>query len=100
MTSSSNTGNRTLTAEALVRAFFMSSLTPRYFRCTADRTQRCVVRGIASRTDLLRMSPSEGYAQFDMPVPPYLCRNTVHFGGSSWIDLTEVPTAGTSPEPR
>ena len=46
------------------------------------------------------MSPSEGYAQFDMPVPPYLCRNTVHFGGSSWIDLTEVPTACTSPEPR
>jgi predicted acyl esterase len=47
---------------------------------------------IASRSDLLRMSPSEGYAQFDMPVPPYLCRNTLHFGGSSWFDLVEVPT--------
>ncbi len=55
---------------------------------------------IASRTDLLRMSPADGYAQFDMPVPPYLCRNTVHFGGDSWIDLTEVPTTSTSPESR
>ncbi len=46
---------------------------------------------LASRVDLLRRDPSEGYAQFDMPVPPYPCRNTVHFGGDSWIEVTEVP---------
>jgi len=46
---------------------------------------------LASRVDLLRMDPSEGYAQFDMPVPPYPCRNTVHFGEASWIEVTEVP---------
>lgn len=37
------------------------------------------------------MDPSEGYAQFDMPVPPYPCRNTVHFSGASWVEVTEVP---------
>lgn len=42
---------------------------------------------IGSRTDLLRESPSNGYAQFDLPVPPYLSRNSVHFGEASWIDL-------------
>jgi predicted acyl esterase len=46
---------------------------------------------LASRIDLLRRDPSEGYAQFDMPVPPYPCRNTVHFGGQSWVEVTEVP---------
>ncbi|WP_448642855.1 CocE/NonD family hydrolase [Geodermatophilus sp. URMC 63] len=46
---------------------------------------------LASRIDLLRADPSKGYAQFDMPVPPYPCRNTVHFGGDSWIEVTEVP---------
>jgi len=50
---------------------------------------------LASRIDLLRMDPSEGYAQFDMPVPPYPCRNTVHFGGDSWIEVTQVPVAAT-----
>jgi predicted acyl esterase len=45
---------------------------------------------IASRTDLLRMSPADGYAQFDLPVPPYLSRNTLHFGGASWIDIDRI----------
>ncbi len=45
---------------------------------------------IASRSDLLRMDPSEGYAQFDLPVPPYLCRNTIHFGAESWVELNDV----------
>jgi hypothetical protein len=50
---------------------------------------------LGSRTDLLRKDPGEGYVQFDMPVPPYLCRNTVHCGGESWIEVTSVPvTAG------
>ncbi|HEY2222588.1 CocE/NonD family hydrolase C-terminal non-catalytic domain-containing protein, partial [Actinomycetospora sp.] len=49
---------------------------------------------IGSRSDLLRMGPGDGYAQFDLPVPPYLCRNTLHFGGESWIEVTEVPPSG------
>ena len=31
-----------------------------------------------------------GYVHFDLPVPPYLARNTVHLGGASWIEVTEV----------
>jgi hypothetical protein len=51
---------------------------------------------LASRIDLLRMDPSKGYAQFDMPVPPYYpCRNTVHFGGQSWVEVTQVPAPTT-----
>ncbi len=45
---------------------------------------------VGSRSDLLRGDPADGYVQFDLPVPPYLCRNTVHFGGASWIELDEV----------
>jgi hypothetical protein len=44
---------------------------------------------LASRTDLLRMSPADGYAQFDLPVPPYLSRNTLHHG-ESWIEVHAV----------
>ncbi|NMO88560.1 CocE/NonD family hydrolase [Actinomycetospora sp. TBRC 11914] len=46
---------------------------------------------VGSRSDLLRKGPGEGWAQFDLPVPPYLCRNTLHFGGESWIEVTAVP---------
>jgi hypothetical protein len=63
------------------------SLTPAPTRLQAGETLRL---DIASRSDLLRMSPTDGYAQFDLPVPPYLCRNTVHFGGDSWLDVCEV----------
>ncbi|VTU41489.1 Cocaine esterase (plasmid) [Variovorax sp. PBS-H4] len=45
---------------------------------------------IGSRSDLLRGDPSDGYVQFDIPAPPYLCRNTVHFGGESWIEVDET----------
>lgn len=48
---------------------------------------------LASRTDLLRSDVSEGRMQVDLPVPPYLSRNTVHCGSESWIDVTTVPTA-------
>ena len=47
---------------------------------------------LASRTDLLRKDPSEGWVQIDLPVPPDLCRNTVHYGGDSWIEVTAVPS--------
>ena len=45
---------------------------------------------VASRTDLLRMSPGDGYAQFDLQVPPYLSRNTLHYG-DSWIEVQMIP---------
>ncbi|MEJ2869094.1 CocE/NonD family hydrolase [Actinomycetospora sp. OC33-EN08] len=46
---------------------------------------------LGSRTDLLIEGPSQGYVQFDLPVPPYLCRNTVHLGGESRLEVTRVP---------
>lgn len=46
---------------------------------------------LGSRTDLLRGEVGDGYCQFDLPVPPYFCRNTVHHGGGSWLEVTEVP---------
>lgn len=45
---------------------------------------------IASRTDLLRSNVSEGYVQFDMPVPPYLARNTVHYGPETVLEVHRV----------
>lgn len=67
------------------------SLTPGPTLLRAGDTLRL---DIGSRTDLLRKDPSEGYAQFDLPVPPYLSRNTLHFGGDSWIEVTTcTPTA-------
>ncbi|GAA4800433.1 hypothetical protein GCM10023200_41630 [Actinomycetospora chlora] len=71
------------------------SLTPGPVRLTAGESLRL---DLASRTDLVRKDPREGYPQFDLPVPPYLARNTVHFGGASWIEVTSVgglrPTLG------
>ena len=61
------------------------SLTPGPVLLHAGETLRL---DIGSRTDLLRKDPSEGYAEFDLPVPPYLSRNTLHFGGESWIEVT------------
>lgn len=45
---------------------------------------------IASRTDLLKSDVSHGYVHFNMPVPPYFSRNTVHYGAQSWIELHRV----------
>jgi predicted acyl esterase len=42
---------------------------------------------IASRTDLLRSDVSHGHAQFDMQVPPYFSRNTLHYGPDTYIEL-------------
>ena len=60
------------------------SLTPGPVRLEAGEKLRL---DLGSRTDLLREGPANGYAQFDLPVPPYLSRNTVHHGGASWIEL-------------
>ncbi|MEP9351100.1 CocE/NonD family hydrolase [Xanthobacter sp. KR7-225] len=46
-----------------------------------------LVLDIASRTDLLRSDVSHGHAQFDMPVPPYYSRNTLHYGPDTFIEL-------------
>jgi uncharacterized protein len=63
------------------------SLTPAPVRLRAGETLRL---DLGSRTDLLRGKVGDGYVHFDMPVPPYLCRNSVHLGGESWIEVTEV----------
>jgi uncharacterized protein len=44
---------------------------------------------IGSRTDLLRSDVAHGYEQFDMVVPPYFSRNTIHHGEISCIDLEQ-----------
>jgi uncharacterized protein len=45
---------------------------------------------IGSRTDLLRSDPQHGYEQFDMVVPPYFSRNTLHFGTETYIEIEQV----------
>lgn len=45
---------------------------------------------IASRTDVLRSDVSHGHAQFDMQVPPYFARNTIHYGPDTCIELTRA----------
>jgi putative CocE/NonD family hydrolase len=42
---------------------------------------------IASRTDLLRSDVSHGHAQFDVQVPPYFSRNTLHYGPDSFVEM-------------
>ncbi|OYX75588.1 MAG: acyl esterase [Rhizobiales bacterium 32-66-11] len=49
-----------------------------------------LVLDIASRTDLLRSDVSHGHAQFDMQVPPYYARNTLHYGPETYIELARV----------
>jgi uncharacterized protein len=46
---------------------------------------------IGSRTDPLRSDASHGHAQFEMHVPPYFSRNTLHHGPDSYIELHKVP---------
>ncbi|MFZ1425786.1 MAG: CocE/NonD family hydrolase C-terminal non-catalytic domain-containing protein [Geminicoccaceae bacterium] len=48
---------------------------------------------IASRTDLLRSDVSHGHAQFDMQVPPYYARNTLHYGPDTYIELARTGEA-------
>lgn len=42
---------------------------------------------IGSRTDLLRSDVSHGHAQFDMQVPPYFSRNTLHYGADTFLEF-------------
>jgi len=45
---------------------------------------------IGSRTDLLRSDVSHGYEQFDMQVPPYFSRNSIHYGAETYLELDRV----------
>lgn len=63
------------------------SLTPRPVLLRAGERLRF---DVGSRTDLLRSDVSHGHAQFDMQVPPYFARNTVHYGPDSYVDLSRV----------
>ncbi|MGA7313545.1 MAG: CocE/NonD family hydrolase [Silvibacterium sp.] len=42
---------------------------------------------VGSRTDLLLSDPSHGRAQFQMQVPPYFSRNTLHYGAETYVEL-------------
>ena len=63
------------------------SLTPRPALLRTGETLRL---DIASRTDILRSDVSHGFQQFDMQVPPYFPRNTLHFGQHSYIELSTI----------
>jgi putative CocE/NonD family hydrolase len=52
---------------------------------------------IASRTDLLRSDVSHGHAQFDMQVPPYFARNTLHYGAETYIEVRRASPLGRPP---
>lgn len=60
------------------------SLTPQPTQLSAgDRLQF----DVASRTDLLRSDVSHGHAQFDLHVPPYFSRNTLHYGPDTYLEV-------------
>jgi uncharacterized protein len=63
------------------------SLTPRPVRLRSGERLRLE---IGSRTDLLRSSLSKGYEQFDMIVPPYFSRNTIHYGPDTHLEVAMV----------
>lgn len=45
---------------------------------------------IGSRTDLLRSDLNHGFVHFDLPVPPYFARNTVHYGAGTYLEVHEI----------
>ena len=64
------------------------SLTPRPVALKAGERLRV---DVGSRTDLLRGNVGQGYAQFDMQVPPYFSRNTIHYGPETYVEIKRVP---------
>jgi len=52
---------------------------------------------IGSRTDLLRSDVSHGHAQFDMQVPPYFSRNTLHYGPNTFVEVRIVQSNVEAP---
>ena len=59
-----------------------------------------LILDIASRTDLVRSDVSHGHAQFDMQVPPYYSRNTLHYGPDTYIELRRAGLKGANSERR
>ena len=53
---------------------------------------------VASRTDLLKSDVGHGYIHFNLPVPPYFSRNTLHYGPETYLELHR--TEGSSKSPR
>ena len=51
---------------------------------------------IGSRTDLLRSDVTHGFERFDMMVPPYFSRNTLHYGDDTWIQFERLDRPATS----
>lgn len=45
---------------------------------------------IASRTDLLKSDVGHGFVHFDLPAPPYLSRNRLHYGPDTYIELHHI----------
>jgi hypothetical protein len=45
---------------------------------------------IGSRTDLLKGDVADGYVHFNLEVPPYFSRNTVHHGAGSYLEVDLV----------
>jgi uncharacterized protein len=45
---------------------------------------------LGSRTDILRSNVSQGYEHFDMQVPPYFSRNSIHYGEDSYLALERI----------
>jgi uncharacterized protein len=64
------------------------SLTPHPF--VVKRGERLRFE-LGSRTDLLLSNTSHGRAQFDMQVPPYFSRNTLHHGPETYLEVQKVP---------
>lgn len=80
------------TPEPLVRGVPVTlrfSMTPRPVRFGRGERLRL---DVASRTDLLRSDVAHGFEQFEMQVPPYFSRNTLHYGPDSWIELARLPS--------
>jgi uncharacterized protein len=63
------------------------SLTPHPF--VVNKGERLRI-DVGSRTDLLLSNTSQGRAQFDMQVPPYFSRNTLHHCSETYVEVRRV----------
>jgi uncharacterized protein len=63
------------------------SLTPGPMKLMPGETLRLE---IASRTDLLLSDVAHDHCHFEMEVPPYFSRNTLHYGADSWIEVAAI----------
>lgn len=65
---------------------FRFSLTP---AASKFKTGDLLVLAIASRADQLAIvaKPSSGFVHFDLMVPPYFSKNTLHFGKETYVEI-------------